>query len=58
MKPEEVWGVIRTVLAYGSGYITATGVIDAATFNSVLGALGVLFVAGWSIWAKKKAAAV
>lgn len=55
MKAEEIWGVIRTILSFGSGYIAATGIIDATTYNSVIGALGVLFVAGWSIFAKRKA---
>ena len=57
MKPEEVWGVIRTVLAAGSGYVAATGVVDAATYQSLIGAAGVIFVAVWSIIAKRKAAA-
>ena len=57
MKPEEGWGVIRTVLAAGSGYVAGTGIIDAATYQSLIGAAGVIFVAVWSIIAKRKAAA-
>lgn len=57
MKPEEVWGVIRTVLAAGGGYVAGAGIMDAATYQAVLGAVGVIFVAVWSIIAKRKAAA-
>ena len=55
MKAEEIWGVIRTILAAGSGFVAGTGFIDAATYNSLIGAAGVIFVAVWSIYSKKKA---
>lgn len=56
MTKEMSWGVIRAVLAGGAGYLAGKGVADAATLNEIIGALGVLFAAGWSIWAKKAAA--
>lgn len=56
MKPEELWGVIRTILAACSGWVALAG-IDAPTYNNILGAAGVIFVAVWSIIAKRKAAA-
>ena len=54
MTADQVWGIIRTILAAGGGYIVAKGWVDNATLQSVLGALGTLFVAGWSVWSKRK----
>jgi len=53
MSKEMIWGVVRAVLAAGGGYVVGTGVVDNATMNDIIGALGVIFAAGWSIWAKK-----
>jgi energy-converting hydrogenase Eha subunit C len=53
MTGEQIWGVVRTVLAAGGGYIVAKGYIDNATMTSLIGAVGTIFIAGWSIWAKK-----
>jgi hypothetical protein len=53
MTKEMVWGVVRAVLAAGGGYVVGTGAIDATAMNEIIGALGVIFAAGWSVWAKK-----
>jgi hypothetical protein len=53
MTKEMTWGVVRAVLAAGGGYVVGTGVIDSTAMNEIIGALGVIFAAGWSIWAKK-----
>jgi hypothetical protein len=53
MTKEMVWGVVRAVLAAGGGYVVGTGLIDATAMNEIIGALGVIFAAGWSVWAKK-----
>ena len=50
---EQVWGVVRTVLAAVGGYFAMKGYIDEATINTVLGGVGVAFVAVWS-WKSKK----
>lgn len=50
---DKIWGVVRTVLAAGAGYLIAKGYIDEATANSVLTGLGVVFIAVWS-WQTKK----
>jgi len=55
MSKDMVWGVVRAVLAASGGYFVAKGLVDAGTLETVLGAVGVLFTAGWSIWAKKAA---
>mgnify|MGYP000169684687 CR=1 FL=1 len=57
MAKDMVWGVARAVLAAGGGYIAGKGIMDQSTVNEVIGALGVLFAAGWSVASKKKAAA-
>lgn len=56
MNKDMAWGVVRALLAAGGGYFVAKGMVDAGTLETVLGAVGVLFTAGWSIWAKKAAA--
>lgn len=56
MTKEMVWGVARAILAAAGGYLVAKGMVDAGTLETVLGALGTIFAAGWSIWAKKSAA--
>jgi len=53
MTAEQIWGIVRTILAAIGGYIVAKGWIDNATVQSVIGALGTIFVAIWSVWAKK-----
>ena len=53
MTAEQVWGIARTILAAGGGYLIAKGVIDEATLTAILGGLGTVFVAGWSWYIKK-----
>lgn len=55
MDADKIWGVVRTVLAALGGAWAAKKGIDAETFQAILGAVGVLFVAGWSIFSKKAA---
>lgn len=57
MTAEQIWGIVRTILAAAGGWVVAKGYIDNATLQAVLGALGTLFVAGWSVWSKKPKAA-
>ena len=53
MTGEQIWGIVRTILAAGGGYVVAKGYIDNATMTSISGAVGTLFIAGWSVWSKK-----
>lgn len=55
MNAEQWWGVIRTILAALGGWVVAKGYVDNATLQAVLGALGTIFVAVWSVVAKKPA---
>lgn len=54
MNKEMIWGVVRTMLAGVGGYFVAKGKLSADDVNTILGAIGTLFVAGWSIADKKK----
>lgn len=56
MTAEQIWGIVRTILAAAGGWVVAKGYIDNATLQAVIGALGTLFVAAWSVWSKKKPA--
>lgn len=53
MQADQIWGIVRTVLAAGGGYIVAKGYIDNETLMAVIGGIGTIFIAGWSYWSKK-----
>ena len=56
MNGEQVWGVVRTILAaVGGGWLAKKGV-DGETFQAILGGAGTVFIAVWSVWSKKKVA--
>lgn len=55
MTKEMVWGVARAVLAAAGGYMVGTGLMDQSMVNDAIGAIGVIFAAAWSVWAKKAA---
>lgn len=57
MTGEQVWGIVRTILAAGGGYLVAKGYVDNATLQAVLGGLGTIFVAAWSWYSNKPKAA-
>lgn len=54
MTAEAIWGVIRTILAAAAGYFAAKGYFDMPMANEVISAVGVIFVAAWSIFNKAK----
>jgi hypothetical protein len=49
MKTEEILGLIRTVLAFGGGFMVQKGYIDEATLQTSVGAVIALASAIWSI---------
>lgn len=53
MTGEQIAGIVRTLLAAASGYVVAHGWLDAQTYTAVVGAIGTLIVAGWSVASKK-----
>ena len=52
---EQLWGIIRTILAAVAGWAAGKGYVDNETATTIIGALGTIFVAGWSWWSKKTA---
>jgi hypothetical protein len=56
MTAEQIWGIVRTILATIGGVAVGKGYNDSELLTSVLGAGGTLFVAVWSFVAKRKAA--
>lgn len=56
MTKEQFGGIARAVLAGVSGYLIGKG-WDAALVNEIAGAIGIIVVSGWSLWAKKSAPA-
>ena len=56
MDGEQIWGIVRTVLAAIGGVAVGKGWIDADLLTSILGGLGTVFVGIWSYVAKKKVA--
>ncbi len=53
MSGEQIWGIVRTVLAAGGGWAVAKGYVSNELLTAVLGGVGTIFVAAWSFWAKK-----
>ena len=53
MNKDMVWGVVRAILAAGGGYFVGSGVLEQSTVNDLIGALGIIFAAGWSVWSNK-----
>lgn len=57
MNMDHVFGIVRTVLAAGGGYLVSKGYLDNATMLSIVGAVVTLLTAGWSVVSKKTPAA-
>lgn len=53
MTGEQIWGVVRTILAALGGFVVAKGYVDAATLNTILGGVGTIFVAAWSLYSNR-----
>lgn len=51
MTKDQIGGIVRALLAGASGYLIGKG-YDAALVNEIAGALGIIVVSGWSLWAK------
>lgn len=55
---DQLSGVLRTVLAAAAGWAAAKGYGDAATDTTIAGAVGVIIVAGWSLYTNRRAKVV
>lgn len=53
MTGEQIWGVIRTILAAAGGWAVGKGYIDNDLLTAILGGGGTIFIAVWS-WVSKK----
>ncbi|MGY3278107.1 Pam3-gp28 family putative phage holin [Bradyrhizobium sp. S3.7.6] len=56
MTGDQIWGIARTILAAAGGYFVAKGYVDTDTMTTILGGVGTVFVAVWSVMTKKPAA--
>ena len=54
MNKNEVYGVVRTVLAAVGGVLVGKGYIDSETAVSLAGALATIAAAVWSVNSKRK----
>ena len=54
MSGEQVWGIVRTVLAAAGGWAVGKGYIDNDFLTAILGGGGTIFIAVWSVISKKK----
>jgi hypothetical protein len=53
MTGEQIWGVVRTILAAVGGWAVTKGFVTEDLLSAVLGGVGTIFVAAWSFWSKK-----
>ena len=56
MNKNEVYGVVRTILAAIGGYFAGQGVIDSETAVALAGAGATIVAAVWSIRSKREPA--
>jgi hypothetical protein len=54
MTGDQVWGVVRTILAAIGGWATGKGYISNDLLTALLGGGGTIFVALWSVFSKPK----
>ncbi len=58
MNSDMIWQILRYALLAGFGWLANKGYGDAATWNTVVGAIGAIFTAGWGIYVKMGTKAV
>ncbi len=56
MTGEQVWGVVRTILAAVGGWLVAKGYVTNDLLTAILAGSGTIFVAVWSVFSKKPTA--
>lgn len=56
MNKNEVYGIVRTILAAVGGYFAGQGVIDSETAVALAGAGATIAAAVWSIKSKREVA--
>ena len=53
MTKEQVFGIVRTVVAAVAGFLAGKGYLEASMVEGVAGAVATITVAVWSVAAKK-----
>lgn len=53
MTKEQVFGIVRTVVAAVAGFLAGKGYLEASMVEGVAGAVATITVAIWSVAAKK-----
>jgi hypothetical protein len=53
MNVEQLGGLVSAILSAIGGYFVGKGMIDQSTLTSLLGAIGPIVAAIWSVWLKK-----
>lgn len=53
MNKNQVFGIVRTVVAAVAGFLAGKGYLDASLVEGVAGAVATITVAIWSVAAKK-----
>lgn len=54
MPSAEIGGLVRTLLAFGAGWLVNAGILDSAVANELAAAGTVIVVAIWSVIQKRK----
>lgn len=49
MNADQIGGIVRAILAAVAGYFVGKGVVDQGTATTIVGAIGTLVVAVWSV---------
>ncbi len=57
MNKDEMFGVVRAVLAAVAGFVAGQGLVDSETAMAVAGAATTIIVAVWSVRSKRAAPA-
>ena len=53
MNKDQLFGIVRTLVAAVAGFLAGKGYLDASMVEGVAGAVATLSVAVWSVVAKK-----
>ncbi len=56
MNKDQVFGIVRTVVAAVGGFLAGKGYLDASTVEALAGAMATIVVAVWSVASKKPTA--
>jgi hypothetical protein len=56
MNKNEIYGVVRTILAAAGGVLVGKGYIDSETAVALAGAIATIAAAAWSVKSKRIAA--